>query len=178
MLQWFLLSDLTLTQPPRFSYISVGLDNQNKLYKVQFCIHSCENQQKLTKKTQGKKKSCQRNFKSASLVNLVPLTSIRQSFCSFCYYFLILLHITTGIGEGCPKVIFLPAFSSTIKIICLDLKCVNHLLCAEFSMYLYCMNHHSFLLSNCVLSHTFILVEISWPIFFSIKIRQVETQLA
>ncbi|KAF1602638.1 Inactive carboxypeptidase-like protein X2, partial [Eudyptes chrysolophus] len=29
----------------------------------------------------------------------------------------------------CAKEIFLPAFSSNIKIICLDLKCVNHLLC-------------------------------------------------
>lgn len=79
---------------------------------------------------------------------------------------------------GCPEEIFLPTFSSNIKIICLDLMCVNHLLCAGFSVYLYCMNHHWVLLSNCVLSHTFILVEISWPIFLSTKIRQVGTQLA
>ncbi|NXO95992.1 CPXM2 protein, partial [Certhia brachydactyla] len=29
---------------------------------------------------------------------------------------------------GCPEEIFLPAFFSNIKIICLDLMCVNHLL--------------------------------------------------
>ncbi|NWW86152.1 CPXM2 protein, partial [Rhynochetos jubatus] len=40
--------------------------------------------------------------------------------------------------------IFLPIFSSAVKIIRLDLKCVNYLLCAEFSVYLYCMREPEF----------------------------------
>lgn len=170
--------------------------------KVKFCVQNSESLQRklenflfwnwefsignllLTRNLKEEKKiikSCWYDFKSTSTVNLVSLTSNKQSFCCFCcgsVVFLILLHITTEIGVGCTKEMFLPAFSPNIKIMCLDLKCVNHLLCAEFSLYLCCMNHRSFLLSNCVLSHTLISVEISWPIFLSTKIRQVETQLA